>query len=105
MLAVATMAEWLAVKILIKRAMFHLCGSNLCGGNFFQALFDGNQMLMLFIKYNYTVSKMFNTRNDSMYLPKVNHCICKLHVFVWRLCGCTFRTDQSATPPDSKSVT
>ena len=61
MLAVATMAEWLAMKILIKRAMFHLCGcSNLCGGNFFQALFNGYQMLMLFIKYNYTVSKMFN---------------------------------------------
>ena len=54
MLAVATVAEWLAVKILIKRAMFHLCGSNLSGGNFFQALFDGNQILGLFIKYNYT---------------------------------------------------
>ena len=23
---------------------------------------------------------MFNTRNDPMYLPKVNHCIRKLHM-------------------------
>ena len=28
--------------------MLHLCGSNLCGGNFFHALFDGNQMLIIY---------------------------------------------------------